>query len=541
MMFGWITFALFQITEGISYIIQSQALWQWHNLLLYLVGFWVIIWVDFINRDSIEPIKIALYSIIFGITLHALFFTNSVRQYTYDNGELSYGVQGDIVYWIVLGNLFWGLLWIYYSVKVLKNSPDYLKQYAWIMLLGASISVIFPQLMVYTRLTNQIPGIDSIGGMVGISLMTYVFLRKPQLGYVLPFKVQKIAVVGSTNHYLLYLHKWTIKAEELNDSEEIEDALFSGLLYGISLFVKKSLQSGEVREIATHKSVLIVHHHSVHPLMFVLLTSNATRSLRTAFKNFVDNFIKTFEKDFYKQVDEKMFNRANDFIDLYFPFVPYHVSEVLAPKDKLIADKSKEPDIVQVPKICISCKRVGDLEEKWNKIENYVHNISGKQLSWDVCPICQKTQNFLSLSYFDELMGPTVLLFAPEEDLNKFNEKISRILDLNNEGFFFNTIGDEIVANLQFGIPSQKARGGEITILISFIKHGEEIRRDFAQFFLEGLRSGILALKDLDQVFIPEDSHKKETKMKQLKEFFLNNFNLISEKQVEFYLSEQLT
>ena len=68
----------------------------------------------------------------------------------------------------------------------------------------------------------------------------------------------------------------------------------------------------------------------------------------------------------------------------------------------------------------------------WNKIEDYVHNISGKQLSWDVCPQCQKTPNFLSLSYFNELMGPTILLFAPEEDLSKYNEKISRILDLDN-------------------------------------------------------------------------------------------------------------
>jgi hypothetical protein len=544
---GWSALFLFFATEAISYMYNLKELWRWHNLFLFATGYAVLFWVDYITRDSIEPIKTGLFSLIVGLALHALSDPDSVRSYTYSNGDPSFGMQGDLIFWVLGANIFMAFWWLLVTAKILRNSPSYLKSHSIVLFVAAIFFSLVPQILVGFRLTTLIPGIDTIPLVTGILITTIVMIKKPQLGYILPFKALKLAVVSSSNSFLLFLHKWhkvddEILTQEDVKAEELDDSLFSGMLYGISLFIRQTIQRGEVKEVFTDDAVLMVHHHKEHPVLFVLLATNATKSLRNAFKVFINQFIAAYSQSFYSLYDQSDFQTANELINHIFPFIPYddtpYSQKILSDQEKS-SSKSHQPEIGNAAAICVSCKNIKAQNGGWGVMDEFIRKELKKQLSWGMCSSCQEKNHYLSLSFFDQILGPRVLLAFPDVK-NKIFTEIPNILDLGNNGYFLHTNKRDIIANYVFKVNSPKSRGGTVPLLLSYIHQSGDFNQEFSEQFLQHLAKEILNIKNIAKVFISGKEIDTLIEFQQLQRVIKTQFLLIQEKIIQFFLNRQL-
>ncbi len=534
---GWTAMFLFVSLEAISYILYLRELWRWHNLLLYVMGFALLIWIDNISRDSIEPIKLVVYSVIVGLGIRSMVEIDNVQEYYFENGDPSFGMTGDLVIWIVFANIYVALWWVLITGKIMKSSPKYLKRYSVLLFIGSILYSIVPMILVALRITTQIPGIDMLPIMIGIAITSYIFVQKPQIGYILPFKAIKLAVVGSQNNLLLYLHKWAISSTERDSAvaskqEEIEDSLFSGLVLGISLFVKKSIQRGEVREITTDDAVLLIHQHKEHPILFVLLATKSTRALRIGFQDFIKSFVSEYSQYFYTSYNKSYYNKAFIQVDKSFPFVPYR--DKIEQKLEQQITQQFEKHLVNEASICVSCKNIKNQEGRWDQMDKFIKQQTQESFSWEVCPTCKSQQSFLCFSYFDQIRGPTNLLTIPEGVEPEIINALPSAMDHAKEDFFLHTIGKQLLSNYIFDIPSSESRGRTIFSMVSYIHKGSNFYIEFSEKILKEIIVEILSYdKGFSKAFIQEDTPEYFHIKRILEKYTM----LINEKMIEFYLS----
>jgi hypothetical protein len=540
---GWVSMFFYMLLEAISYIIQSKALYQFRSITTIGIGISVILWLDSINRDAIDPIKLSIFTFLSGFAGWFLFQPNAILDYTFPNGEPSYQVAQQYVPMVIIITVFPGVLWIYFTIKVFVNSPIYLKKYAMLFLISSLFIIAIPIVVVAIRFTLLLPGIDAFFMGIGALMMTIVFLKTPQLGYVLPFKAVKVAVLGSNNNILLYLHKWASLPVDSKTqppiTPELEDEMFSGMINGINFFIKETIQRGEVREITTDQAVLLVHHHEQHPVMFVLLSTKSTRSLRNAFRFFVKEFVQEYSQYFYQPYKKSYYETGSKLIDKCFPFIPYYV-----PPEKFVIDKkgpSNDTEIGSSVKICVTCKDVRDLNGNWYKMEKYIQSVSEGQINWEICPTCQKYQHVLLLSYFDQAVGPQILMYFPGENLDPILKKVPFFLEMQNQSYFLYTIGDHVLANQRFTIPAPKMRGKEINFLLSYTNLHKELNEKFARRFLKEISISIRSLSDLDNIFdFKRGPERKSSPEYQVLYGLLERYyRLIPQKSIEYYLLDE--
>jgi len=75
----------------------------------------------------------------------------------------------------------------------------------------------------------------------------------------------------------------------------------------------------------------------------------------------------------------------------------------------------------------------------------------------------------LILSYFDRAYGPKIFFQAPESISTENLNRLPRLLDLYEDGFFGYTFGEFKSYNLVFKINSQYGRGNMELFLISLL------------------------------------------------------------------------
>lgn len=546
MIIGWTFFFLYLLTEAISYILISIELYIYHGLFVMGFGFFAIIWIDYINRDSVDPIKLTIYGFICGVGGLFLFQPGVIYAYNYPNGDPSFGIQGEYIAFVVAAFAFPGAVWVFYTLKVHLNAPKYLKRYSLFFLLGGFHATAVPLLFVALRWTLIIPGIDALLIGVGGLMTAIVIARYPQLGYILPFKAIKLAVISKTSNLILFLHKWSsmpIQNQQTATPSDLEDNYFSGMLYGINIFVRESIQKGEVREIITDEAVLLVHHHINYPVLFVLLATKSTYSLRTAFSTFVRRFVEKYADSFYQTQSKSVYDSAIKLIDDCFPFVPYNIisdkhTDETQPKPLLFSKISNE--IMKTLKLCVSCKDIKNLDGKWSKMEDFLHHFSEEQITWEICPKCQEIKHTVVLSYFDQTLGPQIYLVFPEMNISNKLRKIPSIIEQDNSGFFLNTIGDLMSANYKFKITAPTRRGKEMILLLTYVNFEGTLNEKFARRYLSEFYSAISAIKGLDKAIILKtlEERNKSSEYHILKSVFNQFYYTIPQKLVQYYLTQ---
>ncbi|MFW9916903.1 MAG: hypothetical protein ACFFGZ_14955 [Candidatus Thorarchaeota archaeon] len=211
------------------------------------------------------------------------------------------------------------MLFVYYCWKIHWNAPQTMKFFSRLLLVGAICVGVLSSLMFIIGVDKEIPGSDGLVFALGAFIIGFVIVSEPKLAYILPFKALRITVIDFGKGGLpLFTYTWNL-GEHLTD-----EALFSGMLTGISSILKESLQRGNVREIHLDTAVLIVQRSSQLPVACVLVTTKSSPSLKQSLNSFAISFFAEFSHQILNSelVDLQAYAPASRLVERFFPFVP---------------------------------------------------------------------------------------------------------------------------------------------------------------------------------------------------------------------------
>ncbi|MFX1452264.1 MAG: hypothetical protein ACFFCM_15610 [Promethearchaeota archaeon] len=279
-------------------------------------GIGVVLLIDIISRESVDPIKLMVISLISGALVFVCLDPKSFTIDRYPNGEWGIFFSGYLLPILAVHELIMGTLMIYYFAKIHLNAPRKLKFNSFMCLVGTLILGVITTFVVILGLHLAIPGIHMalFGG--GILVTTIFFASEPRLAYVLPFKVIRLAAIESIGGIPIYTYTWSEK-EEMSDA-----SLFSGMMHAINQFVQESLGKGIVREIHLEEAILILRKSEKPPVIFILVANKSSKTLRDALTSFAQRFLKDYSQFITQPIDEEKFKTASNLIYDCFPFVP---------------------------------------------------------------------------------------------------------------------------------------------------------------------------------------------------------------------------
>jgi len=313
---GWIFVGLWTLFWGLANLFLSPHLLIVGNICLVALLFCMAFFMDSIMNERITTPTMLVSSVVGAAAIFTSFDPNGITQFVFPNGELEIIPAGmSVISLVLLISVACGY-YFYCMLKILLNSPPNLKKFSIINFLGG-VWCVMPVVFVFSTLAWVIPGILSISMAIGAILCTISWAFEPKLGFVLPFKAQRLSIIQTASGNSLFTHIWAIK------SKNVDDTMFSGMLTTISSFIEETLESGIVHEIHLKKAILILRRSKTHPIISVLVTDRSTRTLRDAFYSFADQFFEKFAKEgSLEGVDVEKFKEAAKLVENNFPFVP---------------------------------------------------------------------------------------------------------------------------------------------------------------------------------------------------------------------------
>lgn len=276
---------------------------SYSNFLFIGTIFVLILFIDTISRERIEPLKL-------------LFFTNLVMVgvvfFVYNNQDFI-----EIIFSILM--FFQAFLWIYFTAKIYRKSPLSIKKDALIFFIGGIFFTLVPiiiESLPYFGFNMDLPFETQLSIGIGALTTAYIFKKQPKLAYVLPFRASRLTVLDSRRGISIFDHVWD------KTSSAIDDVLFGGMMQGISVILTETVNRGNIRQIELEHAILIVYRDENYPVAFVLLSNEFNKALRLALKRFAERFYLEFSDKFADLSNVSQFDPASKLIEEVFPFIP---------------------------------------------------------------------------------------------------------------------------------------------------------------------------------------------------------------------------
>jgi hypothetical protein len=276
--------------------------------------------MDAVSQEYIDPIKLSITHILGAIVIFASLSPDAIIvgereglpgvQSIYSNGWFKYMGALMIIYM--------GIIIFIYCTKIFITAPRNLKRYARLNFIGAILSALVTPVGYLLNFNDLMPGLTNLIMSVGLLLITIAFAKEPKIGYVLPFKALRITVINTKSGISLYTHDFT------KNNLFVDNVLFSGMMQGISGILSESLKKGNIQEITLDAAHLLVERsNQMDDLGFILIVTKPTLGLRNALTKFTEEFIREFEAQIKKDMNEiSKFDGASKIITECFPFVP---------------------------------------------------------------------------------------------------------------------------------------------------------------------------------------------------------------------------
>jgi hypothetical protein len=225
----------------------------------------------------------------------------------------------------------------------------------------------------------------------------------------------------------------------------------------------------------------------------------------------------------------------------------FTIRSILSPKkEELMKELEEAKNEIRALQVlipfCPSCKKVKDDFGYWDQLKDYIASHSMVKFENALCPDCMKQNHKLILSYFDMKMGPKVFLSAPVKQLEPPLNEIASMMDFNpNDAFFVHSIGNYDIANRSFSVDSEKARGKQIDMLLSYAVKKNYLDIEFAKNILKDFIPYIKNFKDIQTIFLNDPGVKskdKKEKIEELETIFHWYFQSINEKKIRYYIDK---
>ncbi len=316
MMIGWACFLIGNFIEAIACLFLWKDLFRIRMYIYILQGYCVLILLDIVAREAIEPIKLTFFSLFAGMAIIFSFDPTAVIIYQFPNGEISVGSSGYFRITIFFIAIFQGILLFYFFFKIFWKAPKSLKLFSLLNLIGAIIVSIIPSIFYIAGLTMVVPGCAMLLFGVGTFLISIAFVLQPKLSYILPFRVYHLIVIEKKSGLPLYKHSW----RQGDDLIKINPQVFSSLFHGIELFVEDTVHRGVIQEINVEKAILIMGHYK--STSCVLITSKTSLVLRRALNSFCLKFWHKFSDIINDPSKLSQFESTKVLVEECFAFIP---------------------------------------------------------------------------------------------------------------------------------------------------------------------------------------------------------------------------
>ena len=258
------------------------------SFFVLLSVFFALLTADTLKEEQIEPIKLTLF-LIAGVILFIT--TNLVPNSVFFAPDIfgSEGLSGllyVIIFKVIAGEIVWVYL-CYCAYLAHKRAPIALKLYS----RGFLIGILFVNIAIFSQLL-QFMEFYFILSAIGVSMMAHNYSHEPKLLFVLPFTALRLAVLDTKGGLPLFTHTWN------RVSPSTDDILFSGMLQGITIILKESLDRGDVQEIRMSNALMIIYRIPKSPIAFIFAATRASRTLRDGLKLFAEQFCNEFQEYF---------------------------------------------------------------------------------------------------------------------------------------------------------------------------------------------------------------------------------------------------
>jgi PAS domain S-box-containing protein len=133
------------------------------------------------------------------------------------------------------------------------------------------------------------------------------------------------------------------------------------------------------------------------------------------------------------------------------------------------------------------------------------------------------------LSFFDKVIGPKIIMHAPEDNDFKDLNQISGLMDFEREGFFIHITDNFKSANMMFSIPSEYARGSKEDLQLSVVVDAEtNIELKSVRKLLKDYSKRIIKINDCYKAFYLESKEQGDQRVyKNLNKIFRRFFKSI--------------
>jgi len=311
-----ILFLSYVLSQGFSFLFLSCEFYHLSFFFLSGAAILIVIALNFISRDDIEPISLTLITVFVFVAIFFSFSPNTFYIGIYPNGELGVFIN-------VFGrNLFSSCLMIvvllafYHSIKIYIRASKNMKKASMNLIIGIIILGAAPLITTILNISLIIPAHHLIIFAIGSIIILNTIVSHPKIAYVLPFKVLRLLIMDIKSGITLYTHEW-------GDPDTTMDVqIFSGIIKITGDILNKSLNSGEVREIKLDNAILMFKKCEVFPISCVLISTKSSRTLKNSFKRFGDHFFNEYTPFFSKIYDLKNFESTHNLIREHFQFIP---------------------------------------------------------------------------------------------------------------------------------------------------------------------------------------------------------------------------
>lgn len=289
-------------------------------ILMTIEVLFTCIFVDFVVREKIDPLKMTIWAFLAGMMIIKAFdYDTAFDTKLYANGaiQLIYKENGIVQHLFTIMSIFWGLLLIYLAIKIYFEIPKSWKSHSSIMLI-AIIAIIIRGIWTYQF--NEInPIINIVLLVIGFGALTFYFNRYPELFFVVPFKPLHFNVLTKAG-LSLFSFNWRTST----DTPVINNTLFSGLCTALNMGLNKTVRQGNIKEVHLDKAILLLNRSLKSSLLFVIIVAKPSISVRKALISFTNQFDQRFSKEIKELnsgiMDISKFKNVEALLAEFFPF-----------------------------------------------------------------------------------------------------------------------------------------------------------------------------------------------------------------------------
>jgi hypothetical protein len=245
--------AVWCFLEGVAYLYLSRTIFILSQYALATMGIFWICGLDFMAKERVSTSNLTIIvSTVVGVFLTALIDPNPVIIIQLPDGTQVFDTHGSFSIMISIYAVVAISVYFFFCLQTYKNSPQNSKGAALLIVISGLIQIFGVFVPALLRMDKYIlPGMDGINAAMSAVVLAIGFALRPNLAYVLTFKVYRLSVFETESGLPLYTHVWT------HGENNFPDDLFSALIQGINAFINEVV-GGNCFIIIFNESVYII-------------------------------------------------------------------------------------------------------------------------------------------------------------------------------------------------------------------------------------------------------------------------------------------